>query len=684
MDILQTTVTASVFILAVVVIRVAALHRLPKAAFTALWYIGALRLLVPVPIPFRFSVYTLLERLFRTDAGTPVTVPVPVTAAVAANTAQPVTAGTGAPVESAAHVPVWTVLWLAGVCVTGAFFVVAYVRYRRQFALSRPVEHDMADQWLAEHHTKRTIEIRQSDRVSAPLTYGVLRPAILLPGTMDWSDREKIDYILTHEYIHIRRFDALTKLILTAAVCVHWFNPLAWVMYVLANRDMELSCDEAVVRRMGESARTAYAMALIAMEETKLALSPLVSHFSKNAIEERIISIMKIKQKSIWSVILAALLVVSMATGLATTASAEKGAQTVYAVGDGLFQTVSTYETVSEAEFNDICASTEVSWWTYEEYAQQLEQDRERLQALAGTEMSYVDLDSPVYWSQELVDASIRYEEAVLDAIGDGLKLSQTVFIGRTARVLMIDPKGGELLGKITAMNPYSSHEAADRAPVVVWWTAEEYAQWLEQEKLELQEIIGGRSWTPSEGWFTWTQEKVDETIAMYEQILEDIKNGALISKTVDGSSDVMLASGTVIDSETAYSTRVAVAADESETVYADVIDSAILEMRRTQWEETLAPYASFGVTYEYDPLTDDFKLYWNGREVRGIRDETAGLWISEHAGISTYGEDAVEVYAVYENGELIGLRPATAEEQAAWTQIRADNTNSLAGDTMG
>lgn len=78
----------------------------------------------------------------------------------------------------------------------------------------------------------------------------------------------------------------------------------------------------------------------------------------------------------------------------------------------------------------------------------------------------------------------------------------------------------------------------------VEWWTAEEYAAWLEQEKQDLQECLGQRAWTNTDGWFTWTQEKIDETIEMYEQTLEDIENGLLVSKTVDGSGDVILAQG--------------------------------------------------------------------------------------------------------------------------------------------
>ncbi|MFR7742749.1 MAG: M56 family metallopeptidase [Acutalibacteraceae bacterium] len=120
--------------------------------------------------------------------------------------------------------------------------------------------------------------------------------------------------MLEHEFVHIQRFDVLSKLLLIAAVCVHWFNPLVWVMYVLANRDLELSCDETVLRRFGGDVRAAYARVLIRMEAARGGFAPLCNHFGKNAIEERITAIMKTKRITIVSLGLAALLVAGTVT----------------------------------------------------------------------------------------------------------------------------------------------------------------------------------------------------------------------------------------------------------------------------------------------------------------------------------------------------------------------------------
>ena len=90
-----------------------------------------------------------------------------------------------------------------------------------------------------------------------------------MPKKTDWTDETALRYVLEHEFVHIQRFDVLSKLLLIAAVCVHRFNPLVWVMYVLANRDLELSCDETVLRRFGGDVRAAYARVLIRMEAAR-------------------------------------------------------------------------------------------------------------------------------------------------------------------------------------------------------------------------------------------------------------------------------------------------------------------------------------------------------------------------------------------------------------------------------
>ena len=100
------------------------------------------------------------------------------------------------------------------------------------------------------------------------------------------ENEKQLQYVLSHEYVHIYRYDTVTKLIATLALCIHWFNPFVWVMYILFNRDIELACDESVIRQFGEKSKSAYSLMLINMEATKSGLLPFCNSFSKNAIEE--------------------------------------------------------------------------------------------------------------------------------------------------------------------------------------------------------------------------------------------------------------------------------------------------------------------------------------------------------------------------------------------------------------
>ena len=338
LSLIEMTVSGGALILAVMLVRVLVLDKLPKRAFLVLWALAAARLLVPVGVPSALSVWTLAEEPLRQEAveilprESPVWMePGPVSpAAPAGPDAQP-------PAEAEKlDFPVWTAVWLTGLCLCAGFYLLTYLRCRRAFREAVPVEDEAVDRYLAERPLRRQVQVRQWGRETGPMTYGILRPVILLPKNTDWSDTERLRYVLEHELVHIRRLDGLTKLVLAAAACVHWFNPLSWAMLALAGRDIELSCDEAVVRRCGLDRRSAYAMTLIDLEEQKSGLGPFASAFSRNNMEERIRSIMKIKKTSLLAVVLAVVLVCGLGTVFATSA-AEKNAPPRPSVEDGSF-----------------------------------------------------------------------------------------------------------------------------------------------------------------------------------------------------------------------------------------------------------------------------------------------------------------------------------------------------------
>jgi len=185
---------------------------------------------------------------------------------------------------------------------------------------SKSYYNEFIKNWLDNHRLRRRICVRQSGRFSTPLTYGIFCPVILMPASVKWGDTKSLEYVLAHEYVHIRRFDSIFKLVLIMVLCIHWFNPLVWVMYLLSNRDIELSCDESVIRQFGEKTRAEYALLLISMEEKRGVFAPLCSKFSRSAAEERIVSIMKYKKVTALSFALGFTLVFGVTTAFATTA----------------------------------------------------------------------------------------------------------------------------------------------------------------------------------------------------------------------------------------------------------------------------------------------------------------------------------------------------------------------------
>ncbi|MCB6366121.1 M56 family metallopeptidase [Intestinibacillus massiliensis] len=329
MTLLQMGLSGAAFIAAVLLLRRLALHRLPKRTFVVLWLVVLCRLLLPFDVASPASVYTLLgqARGAATPQGgfpavaLPAAVPPPALEAGGAPAAPAAadTPSTPAPARETPAVPWAALAWGCGCAGLSLFFLLSYLRCRRVFRDAQPACHPFAARWLQAHRLLRPVQIRQSAHVASPLTFGVLRPVILLPAAADWTDETALSYILEHEFIHIRRFDALTKLLLTAALCLHWCNPLVWLMSRAAGRDIELACDEAVVRRLG--GRAGYAMALIGMEQRKGALLPL--HFSQNATEERITAIMKTKKATLAAGLAAACLIAGLTAAFATSAPAK-------------------------------------------------------------------------------------------------------------------------------------------------------------------------------------------------------------------------------------------------------------------------------------------------------------------------------------------------------------------------
>ena len=179
-----------------------------------------------------------------------------------------------------------------------------------------------AEALAAELGLRRTPRLLRTGEADAPLVVGLGRPVLLLPGRPLPADEREV--VLLHELTHLRRHDLAHKALLFVPCAVHWFNPLVWVMLVLANRDLELSCDAAVVRLYGAEARAPYARTLLELEARRSRFLPLCSAFNKNALEERIGAIMRSRKTSAAALAVALVLVVALTAVLATNAPRER------------------------------------------------------------------------------------------------------------------------------------------------------------------------------------------------------------------------------------------------------------------------------------------------------------------------------------------------------------------------
>ena len=308
MSILQISISAGILILVIAFVRIFAINRLPKMVFITLWGIAATRLIVPFSIPLKSGISDLFYSIngFFPQTSTMSTRAMP--GEQDSYTYSLFYQGSITRDPPNMEPMLW--IWAIGAAILAIFFTASYYKCSKEIKTALPIRGNAAiDKWLRGQNIKRTLNILVSDRITTPLAYGLLKPRIILPKTLDFSNELQMRYILAHEFVHIKRFDTLWKLVLIVVLCCHWFNPAVWLLFVLMNRDLEIACDEKVIRCFGEKVKSAYALSLINMAEHRASFTPLYSSFSKNATEERIVSIMKFRKTSMISMALALLLI---------------------------------------------------------------------------------------------------------------------------------------------------------------------------------------------------------------------------------------------------------------------------------------------------------------------------------------------------------------------------------------
>ena len=317
MRILDMSITGSIVISAVLLARLL-LKKAPKIISYALWFVVLLRLLCPFSMQAPFSVMPRVASVADTYELTDVPISI-AGAGVAAYQAVGDVLNSGIDMQ---HVPttnidalgnveyvtadwgdVWILfgqyVWIAGVTIMVIYSAVSYWKLKKRLGAAILLRENI---YLA-------------DEIPTPFVIGLIRPQIYLPNSL--SEREQV-YTIAHEQHHIHRGDHIIKMVAFAALILHWMNPLAWVAFILASRDMEMSCDEAVVRKFGAEVRADYAASLLTLATGRRIIGGTPLAFCEGDPKSRIKNLAKWKKPVVWVTVVAAVLCTVLAVCLVT------------------------------------------------------------------------------------------------------------------------------------------------------------------------------------------------------------------------------------------------------------------------------------------------------------------------------------------------------------------------------
>ncbi len=307
LQVLDLTKAASYVILLVLLARFL-LKKAPKVFSYALWAVVLFRLLCPVSLPSPASLLPEMTPVAQryTLADAPIS---PAGAGYAAYHAvgDALNGGLGLQVipttlpdgsggvrtQSALWWEVWVLfgqyVWLAGLGVMALYALRSWLKMRRTLQTASHLREDL---WLA-------------DDIPSPFVLGLVRSKIYLPSQLSEGE---LPYIVFHERHHIRRGDHIFKALGFLALCIHWFNPLVWVAFVLAGRDMEMSCDEAVVAKLGEGVLREYSVSLVNLAAGRTVIAGMPLAFGEGDTKGRVRNLARWKRPKWWAVTVAAVI----------------------------------------------------------------------------------------------------------------------------------------------------------------------------------------------------------------------------------------------------------------------------------------------------------------------------------------------------------------------------------------
>jgi beta-lactamase regulating signal transducer with metallopeptidase domain len=306
LQVLNMSYTAGIVILFVLALRLL-LKNAPKKFSYALWGAVLFRLICPYSFE---SIFSLLPAKAVPIAGDIVYMPAPGTdSGVAINNAVQAVLPATAPASFPAVAPyagvdplqLWIffgkTVWLLGMAILLVCSIVSLLRLHKQ--LSKAV------------HKKDNIYLAEG--LETAFVMGLFRPRIYLPATLSIEEKK---YILLHEETHIKRFDHVTRIFSFFVLCLHWFNPLVWLAFYLSNKDMEMSCDEAVIKKMGNELKKEYSLSLLSLAIGKRIVGGIPLAFGEGDTRGRIKNVLNFKKPAFWVMAVTMIAVIIMGIGL--------------------------------------------------------------------------------------------------------------------------------------------------------------------------------------------------------------------------------------------------------------------------------------------------------------------------------------------------------------------------------
>ncbi|MED5019483.1 M56 family metallopeptidase [Paenibacillus chibensis] len=306
MHTLNMSITGIYVILFVIVARML-FRKVPKIYSYALWSVVWFRLVCPVSFESVFSFIPAQAQRVPLNRIYPQTPPMQngVTGleAQTANPMLPASAPLASPAADLSSTPanLWfefgQYVWLFGIVLLIAYSMVTTVRLHRKL----------------QHAVPLFDNVYEKSAMTTPFVFGFLHPKIYLP--IGLNDKEKA-YIIKHEQVHIQRLDHIIKPLAFAVLCIHWFNPLAWLAFFLMSDDMEKSCDESVIRQLGSGIKKDYSTSLLTLSTGKRSIGGSPLAFGESSTKGRIINILHYKKPAFWVVIVAVIAVIALCVGL--------------------------------------------------------------------------------------------------------------------------------------------------------------------------------------------------------------------------------------------------------------------------------------------------------------------------------------------------------------------------------